>query len=185
MGSANRGTAIAPLSTIGTRYGNSVSTASMPPKPTSELSLKWLTTAENQGEKPIRNFSIDPASSIRPSIADPVFADPVSETPIPCFVSGDFNRCNLKIQITAIRFCSETDCELKTELTRQKESETLAKLIKGIATSMRTIRSNHSLTVELWENPCEPRCQDPRSATWSAKLVNWNYSVQNWSLAMP
>ena len=30
MGSAKRGTAIAPLSTIGTRYGNSVSTASMP-----------------------------------------------------------------------------------------------------------------------------------------------------------
>ena len=40
MGSANRGTAIAPISTIGTRYGNSVSTASMPPKPTSKLSLK-------------------------------------------------------------------------------------------------------------------------------------------------
>ena len=78
MGSANRGTAIAPLSTIGTRYGNSVSTALMPPKPMSKLSLKWLATAENQGEKPIRNFSIDPASSIRTSIADPVFADPVS-----------------------------------------------------------------------------------------------------------
>ena len=44
MGSANRGTAIAPLSTIGTRYGNSVSTASMPPKPTSKISLKWLAT---------------------------------------------------------------------------------------------------------------------------------------------
>ena len=27
-------------------------------------------------------FSIDPASSIRTSIADPIFADPVSETPI-------------------------------------------------------------------------------------------------------
>ena len=81
MGSANRGTAIAPVSTIGTRYGNSVSTASMPPKPTSKLSLKWLVAEENQGEKPIRNFSIDPASSIRTSIADPVFADPVSETP--------------------------------------------------------------------------------------------------------
>ena len=34
MGSANTGTAIAPLSTIGTRYGNSVSSVSMPPKPT-------------------------------------------------------------------------------------------------------------------------------------------------------
>ena len=53
----------------------------MPPKPASKLSLKWLATAENQGEKPIRNFSIDPASSIQTSIADPVFADPVSETP--------------------------------------------------------------------------------------------------------
>ena len=31
--------------------------------------------------KPIRKFSIGPASSIRTSIADPVFADPVSETP--------------------------------------------------------------------------------------------------------
>ena len=79
MGSANRGTAIAPQSTIGTRYGNSVSTASMPPQPTSKLSLKWLAIAENQGEMPIRNFSVDPASSIRTSIADPVFADPVSE----------------------------------------------------------------------------------------------------------
>ena len=81
MGSAKRGTAIARLSTIGTRYGNSVSTASMPPKPRSRLSLEWLAIAEKQGEKPIRNFSIDPASSIRTSIADPVFADPVSETP--------------------------------------------------------------------------------------------------------
>ena len=91
MGSANRGTAIAPLSMIGTRYGNSVSTASMPQKPTSKLSLKWLATAENQREKPIRNFSIDPASSIRTSIADPVFADPVSETPIkgPISVNGE------------------------------------------------------------------------------------------------
>ena len=33
-------------------------------------------------EKPIRKFSIDPASSIRTSIADPVFADPASETPV-------------------------------------------------------------------------------------------------------
>ena len=54
----------------------------------------WLTTAENQREKPIRKFSIDPASSIRTSIADPVFADPVSETPIEgslnskCFLEG-------------------------------------------------------------------------------------------------
>ena len=33
-------------------------------------------------EKPIWNFSIDPASSIRTSIADTTFAGPVSETPI-------------------------------------------------------------------------------------------------------
>ena len=46
------------------------------------MGLNWFTTAENQREKPIRKFSIDPASSIRTSIADPVFADPVSETPI-------------------------------------------------------------------------------------------------------
>ena len=31
--------------------------------------------------KPIRNFSIDPTSSIRISIADAIFADAVSETP--------------------------------------------------------------------------------------------------------
>ena len=54
----------------------------MAPKPTTKLGLNWLDRAENQREKPIRNFSIDPASSIRTSIADPVFADPVSETPI-------------------------------------------------------------------------------------------------------
>ena len=50
----------------------------MPPKP---MGLNSLTTAENQREKPIRKFSIDPVSSIWTSIADPVFADPVSETP--------------------------------------------------------------------------------------------------------
>ena len=83
MGSANRGTAIVPLSTIGTRYGNSVSTASMPPKPTSKLSLNDSLLQRIKETKPIRNFSIDPASSIRTSIADPVFADPVSETPTP------------------------------------------------------------------------------------------------------
>ena len=33
-------------------------------------------SAENRGEKPIRNFSIDPASSIRTSIADPVLRTP-------------------------------------------------------------------------------------------------------------
>ena len=32
--------------------------------------------------KPIRNFSIDPASSMRTSIADPVSADPVSADPV-------------------------------------------------------------------------------------------------------
>ena len=73
--------AIVPLSTIGTRYGNSVSTVWMPPKPTTKLGLNWRATAENQREKPIRNFSIDPASSIRTSIADPVFADPVFRDP--------------------------------------------------------------------------------------------------------
>ena len=70
-----------PLSTIGAQYGNSVSTAWMPPKPTIKLGLNWLANAENQREKPIQNFSINPASSIRTSIADTVFADPVSETP--------------------------------------------------------------------------------------------------------
>ena len=38
-------------------------------------------TEENQREKPIRNFRIDPASSIRTSLADTVFADVISETP--------------------------------------------------------------------------------------------------------
>ena len=60
MGSANKGTAIAPLSTIGTRFGNSVSIALMPPKPTSKLRLKWLATAENQGEKPDTEFQYRP-----------------------------------------------------------------------------------------------------------------------------
>ena len=49
----------------------------------------------------MRNFSIDPASSIRTLIADPVFADPVSETPISCpsslgkqaFPSIFFDQC--------------------------------------------------------------------------------------------
>ena len=41
------------------------------------MGLNWLTTAENQRERPIRKFSVDPASSIRTSIADPIFADPV------------------------------------------------------------------------------------------------------------
>ena len=34
-------------------------------KATTKLGLNWLATAENQREKPIRNFSIDPASSKR------------------------------------------------------------------------------------------------------------------------
>ena len=92
-GSANRGTAIAHLSTIGTRYGNSASTASMPPKPASKLSLKWLATAENQGEKPIWNFRIDPASSIRTLIADTVSADHISETPIKVML-----HCDLRVR---------------------------------------------------------------------------------------
>ena len=52
----------------------------MPPKPMGQLGLNWLTTAENQREKPIRKFSIDPTSSIWTSTADPFFADPISET---------------------------------------------------------------------------------------------------------
>ena len=81
-GAANTGAAIVPQSTIGTRYGNSVSTAWTPPKPTTKLGLNCLVTAENQRERPIQNFGIDPVSSIRTSIADTVFADPVSKTPI-------------------------------------------------------------------------------------------------------
>ena len=38
-GAANRGAAIVPLSTIGARYGNSVSTLWMPPKPVTKLGL--------------------------------------------------------------------------------------------------------------------------------------------------
>ena len=56
MGAANRGAAIIPLSTVGTRYRSSVSTAWMPPKPATNLGLNWLATAENQREKPIRNW---------------------------------------------------------------------------------------------------------------------------------
>ena len=65
----------------------------VPPKPMGQLGLNWLTTAENQREKPTRKFSIDPASSIGTSIADPVFADPVSETPcVPLFSALCWNR---------------------------------------------------------------------------------------------
>ena len=75
-GSANRGTAIVPLSTVGTRYGNSVSTP-YASKAMGQLGLNWLTTLENnQRAKLIRKFSIEPASSIRTSIADPVSVDP-------------------------------------------------------------------------------------------------------------
>ena len=64
-----------PLSTIRTRYGNSVSTpgATRTGKKQAEFSPKG---------KPIRNFSIDPTSSIRTPIADAFFADAISETPI-------------------------------------------------------------------------------------------------------
>ena len=43
---------------------------------TNEQTQPQLATAENQGEEPMRNFSIDPASSIRTSIADPGFCGP-------------------------------------------------------------------------------------------------------------
>ena len=43
----------------------------------------WQNPAEFSPKgRPIRNFSIDPTSSIRTSIADAIFADAISETPI-------------------------------------------------------------------------------------------------------
>ena len=43
----------------------------------------WQKQAEFSPKgKPIRNFSIDPISSIRTPIADAIFADAISETPI-------------------------------------------------------------------------------------------------------
>ena len=64
-----------PLSTIRTRYGNSASTPGA------------TRTGKNQQNslqkrKPIRNFSIDPSSSIRTPIAGAIFADAISETPM-------------------------------------------------------------------------------------------------------
>ena len=42
----------------------------------------WQKQAEFSPKgKPIRNFSIDPTSSIRTPIADAIFADAISETP--------------------------------------------------------------------------------------------------------
>ena len=38
--------------------------------------------AASEKGKPIRNFSIDPTSSIRTPIADAIFVDAISETPI-------------------------------------------------------------------------------------------------------
>ena len=50
-------------------------------KANGKLSLSWPASTDNQREKPIRKFSIDPTSSMQTSIADTVFADPTSETP--------------------------------------------------------------------------------------------------------
>ena len=62
-----------PLSTIRTRYGNTVSTPGN--------HTDWQKQAEFSPKgKPIRNFSIDPISSIRTPIADAIFADAISET---------------------------------------------------------------------------------------------------------
>ena len=64
-----------PVSTILTRYGNSVST------PEATRSGKTQQNSSPRG-KPVRSFSIDPTLSIRTSIADAVFEDAISETPI-------------------------------------------------------------------------------------------------------
>ena len=54
-----------------------------------KLSLNWLASADNQREKPIRNFSIDSTMSIWTSIVDTDFADPVSKTPSPQKCASD------------------------------------------------------------------------------------------------
>ena len=48
-----------------------------------ESHTDWQNPAEfSPNGRPIRNFSIDPTSSIRTSIADAIFADAISETPM-------------------------------------------------------------------------------------------------------
>ena len=64
-----------PLSTIRTRYGNSVST------PGATRTGKNKQNSLRKGSR-IRNVSIDPTSSIRTPIADAIFADAIAETPI-------------------------------------------------------------------------------------------------------
>ena len=58
--------------------------------------MDWQNPAEFSPKgKPIRNFSIDPTSSIRTSIADAIFADAISETPI--------NSCDFLGKVGVIR----------------------------------------------------------------------------------
>ena len=63
-GTANIGTAIVPLSTTGTRHGSSVLIAWTLPK-NQRLTRPQLTSHCREAKRKMRNFSIDPASSIR------------------------------------------------------------------------------------------------------------------------
>ena len=65
-----------PLSTIRTRYRNSVSTPG----------------ATRTGKNQQNSLQKDPTSSIRTPIADAIFADAISETPTNVFVSKSFPR---------------------------------------------------------------------------------------------
>ena len=83
---ANRDAAINPLSTIRTRYGNSISNleATRIPEPTQKFSLDCLVSADFlQREKPIRTFSIDTTSPIRKRSRTPSL-----QTPFPRLIVG-------------------------------------------------------------------------------------------------
>ena len=73
---ANRvAAAIVPRSTIGTRYGNSASTAKRLQNQWATRPL-WTSQCRHSKKKPMQKFSID-STSIRTSIVDSVLADTV------------------------------------------------------------------------------------------------------------
>ena len=77
VGEQGRGNQPPPLSTIQTRIGD---TEKFSIDPGRHTNLQNLAEFSSKG-KPMRNFSIDPTSSIWTSVADAIFVDAVSETP--------------------------------------------------------------------------------------------------------
>ena len=107
-------------------------------KAASNCHTDWQNPAEfSSKRRPIRNFSIKPTSSIRTSIADAIFADAISETPI--YFESVFSNwggsqasefgCDPKSQRKPLRIASVVD---KTE----RESKPL----QGVANSTCAIR---------------------------------------------